>query len=193
RKMNIGIVVEGDRDRAVYPELISKIRTDVQNIHPIVCGDIFKLKTRFVGFLKYFEWHSSFAADKVLVIVDSDCWDATRSEALLTRIYEQSHFVPRFPVHFHSTKCEVETWLLADEGAINQISQQRGKSRRVPPSTIQFESYRNAKELFQKVLSQAALPADERVYQEIAAAADVNLIAARCPSFRLFANKVLAC
>jgi hypothetical protein len=28
--MNIGIVVEGDRDRAAYPELIRKIRDDVE-------------------------------------------------------------------------------------------------------------------------------------------------------------------
>lgn len=191
--MNIGIVVEGDHDSVVYPELIHKIRGDVEDIRPIVCGNDVKLKAKFVGWLKHFEWHASLSVDKVLVIMDSDCSDAATWEALLTRIHEQSHFAPRFPVHFHATKCEVETWLLADEGAINQVSRRRGKNKQVPAITIQFESYRNAKELFQKMLSQGGLPADERVYQEIAAVANIERIAARCPSFQLFVNKVLAC
>lgn len=99
----------------------------------------------------------------------------------------------RFPVHFHATKCEIETWLLADENAINRVSQQRGKNKQVGAVTIQFESHRDAKELFQKVLSNADLPADARVYKEIAAAADIGRIAARCPSFEQFADKVRAC
>jgi hypothetical protein len=191
--MNLGIVVEGFSDSVVYPELIRKIRGDVGTINAKPCGDVIKLKSKFVAWLKHFEWHSGFSFDKALVIIDSDCSDAARLEGLLNQIYEQSHFAPSFPVHFHATKCELETWLLADEGAINQVSQNRGKNKRVRAATIQFESYRDAKELFQRVLSQAGLPADERVYQEIAAAANIGLIAERCPSFRQFANKVLDC
>src|SRR5260370_5071386 len=92
-----------------------------------------------------------------------------------------------------STLFPYTTLFRSDEGAINQVRKDRGKNKRVPAVTIQFESYRDAKELFHRVLSKAALPADARVYQEIAAAADIKLIAARCPSFQLFANKVLAC
>lgn len=193
RKDEIGIVVEGDFDAAAYPELIKKIRDDIGKINPKICPGIAQLRKKFVGWLKHFEYHDSLSIDKVLVIVDSDCSDAAAGEARLQELYDQSRLVPRFPVHFHATKCEIETWLLTDEGAINDVSQRRGKSRRVPAATIQFESYRNAKELFQKVLSRAALPAIPGIYQEIAAAADLALIAARCPSFQKFVQKVLAC
>lgn len=191
--MNFGIVVEGDHDSAVYPLLVRKIRDDVENVHPIVCGGVATLKAKFVGWLKYFQFGASLPVDKVLVIIDSDCCDAPALEAQLNQIYQQSHFAPSFPVHFHATKCEIETWLLADEDAVNQVSQRRGKNKRVAALTIEFESYRDAKKFFQKVLSNADLPADPRVYQEIAAAADIGRIAARCPSFQQFAGKVRAC
>ena len=191
--MNIGIVVEGDHDSATYAELIRKVRGDIEKIHPIICGDVVKLKTNFVGWLKHFEWHATIIPDKVLVIMDSDCSDASASETQLRQIYEQACFVPRFPVHFHATKCEIETWLLADENAINRLSQLRGKNKQVAAVTIRLESHRDAKELFHKVLSRADLPADAQVYKEIAAAADIGRIATRCPSFQEFADKVRAC
>ncbi len=191
--MNIGIVVERDHDSAAYAELIRKVRDDIEKIHPIICGDVVKLKTKFVGWLKHFEWNATILPDKVLVIMDSDCSDASASETQLRQIYEQARFVPRFPVHFHATKCEIETWLLADENAINRLSQLRGKNKQVAAVTIQLESQRDAKELFHKVLSRADLPADAQVYKEIAAAADIGRIATRCPSFQEFADKVRAC
>ena len=191
--MNIGIVVEGDHDSATYAELIRKVRDDIEKIHPIICGDVVKLKTNFVGWLKHFEWHATIIPDKVLVIMDSDCSDASAWEAQLRQIYTQSSFEPHFPVHFHATKCEIETWLLADETAINRVSQLRGKNRQVGAVTVQLEFRRDAKELFQKVLSHADLPADAQVYKEIAAAADIGRIAARCPSFQQFVDKVRAC
>jgi hypothetical protein len=127
-----------------------------------------------------------------MVIIDSDCSDSSAWEAQLTQIFEQSRFVPNFPVHFHATKCEIETWLLADENAVNQASQRRGKNKKVRAVTIQLESHRDAKELFQKILSEAGLPADPQVYKEIACLADIARIAARCPHFHQFVEKVRA-
>ena len=191
--MNIGIVVEGERDGAAYAELIRKVRDDIEKIRPIICGGVVELKKKFVGWLKHFEWHETIVFDKALVIMDSDCSDASGWETELRQIYTQSSFVPRFPVHFHATKCEIETWLLADETAINRVSQLRGKNRQVGAVTVQLEFRRDAKELFQKVLSHADLPADAQVYKEIAAATDIGRIAARCPSFQQFVDKVRAC
>lgn len=190
--MNIGIVVEGDRDGAAYPEIIRKIRPDIQNVRAVVCGDLPRLKRTFIGWIKHFEWHADFAAGKVLVIVDSDCADAAGKEAQLEHAYQQSHFVPSFAVHFHATKCELESWLLADENAVNCVSQNRGKNQRARAVDIELERHRNAKELFFKTLSKAGLPADPQVYKEVAEQVDIERIGRRCPSFALFAAKIRA-
>src|SRR5882762_3237489 len=154
--MNIGIVVEDERDAAAYSELIRKIRDDVGEVCRIPCRGSGTLKKEFVNWLKYFEWFapsSIHSISKALVILDSDCSDAFIWEERLQMIYAQSHFVPSFPVHFHATKCELETWLLADENAINEVSKRRGKNKQIRPANIEFESYKPAKELFQKRLS----------------------------------------
>jgi hypothetical protein len=190
--VNIGIVVEGDTDAEAYPQLIRKIRPDIEEILPISCRGASTLKREFVKWLKYFNWYAPHSIDSALVIMDSDCSDASSWETQLKEIYEHSHFEPSFPVHFHATKCELETWLLADENAINQVSQMRGKKKKIGAVTIQFERYRNAKELFQKELWKLGLPVTARVYQEIAIAADVERIAARCPHFSQFVDKVRA-
>jgi hypothetical protein len=191
--MNIGIVVEGDRDGSTYPELIRRIRNDIDTVLVEPCGNDARLMRQFVGWLKHFQWHAEYPIDKALVIMDSDCSEPSTWEATLRQNYEQSHFVASFPVHFHATKCEIETWLLADEDAINRVSQLRGKNKQVGRVNIQLEAHRDAKELFQKVLSRAGLPADARVYRQIASVADVGRIAARCPSFQYFVGKVCAC
>jgi hypothetical protein len=191
--MNIGIVVEGDRDSAAYPELIRKIRGDVEIVLAEACGNDIKLMQKFVGWLKYFQWGAEHSIDKALAIRDSDCSDPIVWESKMEQILAQSHFDPSFPVHFYATKCEIETWLLADEEAINQVARNRGKQGSVSGVTIPLESHRNAKELFQKVLSKARLAVDPSVYQEIASAASIERIAARCPYFQQFVDRVRAC
>jgi len=191
--MNIGIVVEGDRDAAAYPELIRRTRNDVGVVLARPCGNDVKLMQKFVGWLKHFQWHTEASVNKAIVIRDSDCSGAGIWEAKMQQIFEQSGFVPSFPVHFYATRCEVETWLLADENAINQVARNRGKQGLVPKVTIPLESHRNAKELFRQVLSTVRLPADPKVYQEIASAASIERIAARCPHFQRFVENVRAC
>ncbi len=191
--MKIGILVEGDSDAKTYSQLIRKIRDDVDVPHVIPCGGVGTLKGKFVGWLKYLEWRASPSIDKALVIRDSDCSNPVSLEDELKEILERSHFEPHFSVHFHATKCELETWLLADEDAITQVSQQRGKNKRVAAVTIDLESRKGAKELFRKRLSEADLLATTQVYQEIASVADIERIAAHCPHFRQFMDKVRAC
>jgi hypothetical protein len=191
--MNIGIVVEDERDAVAYSELIKKIRNDVSNVHPIPCRGSGSLKKEFVHWLRYFEWFapgSIHSISKALVILDSDCSDASVWEERLRTIYLQSHFAPSFPVRFHATKCELETWLLADENAINEVCISRGKNRRIGPAKIEFESYRPAKELFQKRLSDVGLPFDTQVYKEVAAHIDIARITVPCRNFQDFIDKV---
>lgn len=194
--MNLGIVVEDVRDAEAYSELIRKIRDDIQEIVSYPCHGNSTLKKQFLNGLKYFKWYapnSPFAINKALVIVDTDCSAGHAWETQLTQIYQKAHFAPGFPVHFHATKCELETWLLADERAINQASQARGKNKHSAPANIPFETYRDAKELFQRRLSEAMLPDTPQVYKEIASFMDVNRIVGRCPLFQEFINKVQAC
>lgn len=191
--MIIGIVVEGDHDSAVYRELIRRIGDDIEDVPSRPCGGHTRLMEQFVGLLKAFEWGSCPSVNKAIVIRDSDCSDPAGWERRMQQKLDQSRFRPSFPVHFHATKCEIESWLLADENAINRVSAQRGKNRGVPPVTIQLESRKDAKELFAERLSEAKLPADPAVYQEIARASDISRIAARCPHFQRFVEKVRSC
>jgi hypothetical protein len=176
-----------------YSQLIRKIRNDIETIVPYPCHGNSKLKKQFLKGLKFFKWYapgSPHAIGKGLVIVDSDCSDASVWEEHLEEILDRSHFEPGFPVHFYATKCELESWLLADENALNKTSQYRGKNKRLGPANVPFETYRDAKELFQKRLLEAGLPDTPQVYKEIASYADAVRIATRCPRFKLFIKKV---
>lgn len=190
--MKIGLIAEDERDCVVYVELAKKIRADIEVVHRIPCHGLGNLKKSFVGYLKYFEYPIG-GIHKAIVIRDSDCKDSARCEKELEQILEESHFSGSFPVHFHATKCEVETWLLADEGAVNSVAQARGKAGGAKRVNIEFETYRNAKELFSRMLSQAKLPDDPSVYQLVARGADIGKITGRCPDFKQFSNKIHAC
>ena len=194
--MNFGIVVEDLRDAEAYSQLIRKIRDDIEDIVPYPCHGNSTLKKQFLTGLKVFKWYapgSPYAIAKALVIVDSDCSDASVWEEDLAEVLDRSHFEPGFPVHFYATKCELESWLLADESAMTNASQHRGKNRHMGPVNIQFEAYRDAKELFRRRLSEAGLPDTPLVYKEIASYADIDRIATRCPRFKEFIKKVREC
>jgi hypothetical protein len=49
-----GIIVEGQRDVAVYPAIIRRIRPDVERVVARPCGSIPALTDRFVGWLHAF-------------------------------------------------------------------------------------------------------------------------------------------
>ena len=87
----------------------------------------------------------------------------------------------------------VETWLLADEHAVRKVALLRDRDRSVKPINKSLEDIINPKPLFLAMLSQAELPADNKVYEEIAAAADLDRIAERCPRFTEFRQHVDDC
>jgi hypothetical protein len=190
--MNIGIVVEGPSDFAVYPVLMRRIRNDIDGLQVRACHGKSKLKNKFLDILKEFERNPAWQINLAFVIRDSDCMPPQEIEAQLLKVLRESPFDPHFPVEFFATKCQLETWLLADENAINQVSQRRGKNRQVGPVEFQFEADNGAKNRFLGQLLKASLPATPQVYKEIADIADIARIAACCPSFREFTRRVRA-
>jgi len=185
-----GIVVEGPRDAAVYPAIIRKIRPEVR-IVPEACGGVHALRTKFVGWLKYFQYMQ--CVDKVLVIRDCDRKDPHIREAQLRDRLDKSGFRPAFPVHFYATKSMVETWLLADLEAIREVARRRGHEPKVKEMKRPLEEIDDAKMQFEAVLSEVGLPADDKVYEEIASAAEIGVIEGRCPYFLKFREQIHAC
>jgi hypothetical protein len=188
--MIFGIVVEGPADAAAYSTLIPRIRPAVESVLSRPCGGKSPLKENFVGFLKEFQ---SRPVEKALVIRDSDCRDPRAVEEKLQQRLHESGFHPPFPLHFYATSCMLDTWLLADEGAVNQVARQRGKTPSAQPVADPLEGRRNAKALFRRMLSQARLLADPAVYAEVAAAVDIDRVKRRCPYFQQFIDRVDAC
>ncbi len=185
--MNVGIVVEGPSDRATYPILMRRIRNDISRPQARDCGGRFKLKEAFPYFLEEFQRNPAWQIDAAFVIRDSDCKPSHGIEDDLRRALNDSRF--DFPIEFFAAKCDLETWLLVDENAINQVSRQRGKNKQVEPVQFQFESEK-AKKLFQAQLSKADLRPVPDVYKEIAACMDLEQTAVRCASFRAFVTRI---
>jgi hypothetical protein len=193
--MVFGIVVEGETDSVVYRAMIQRIRPDVDIVLSQPCQGVAGVRRMFVGWLKHFQWHSAYQVGKALVIRDSDC-DASRAlEDELGRILDQSGFREKLtlPVHFYATRCMVETWLLADESAVNAVARERGKIPAAQPVPDPLEGATNAKVLFRRMLSHAQLRATPAVYAEVAAAADIDRIKQRCPYFQRFIDCVHGC
>ncbi|MGA2576410.1 MAG: hypothetical protein ABSH24_10345 [Bryobacteraceae bacterium] len=188
--MVFGIAVEGQRDAAVYPAIIRRIRHDVERVVARPCGGVPALRKKFVGMLRGFEFER---VDKALVIRDSGGKDPQISEADLNDRLSQSGFTPTFPFHFYATKCMVETWLLADEQAVSKVALARGRARPIKAISKPLEEIMDPKPLFLAMLSEAGLSADDKVYEEIAASADLDRISRRCPLFVEFRKHVHAC
>ena len=106
---------------------------------------------------------------------------------------DSSGFRPTFPVHFYATTSMVETWLLADEKAVNKVALSRGRSRSVKPINKQVEGIEDPKTPFLTMLFEAGLSPDDKVYEEIAFAARLDRIQERCPRFAEFRKHVHAC
>ena len=164
---------------------------DIGRLQVRECGGKYRLKNTFLGFLKEFQRNHAWQINVAFVIRDSDCKPPQEIEEQLRRVLHESGFA-HFPVEFFATKCQLETWLLADENAINQVSQHRGKNKQVGSVEFQFETDNSAKNRFLEQLSKASLPATPQVYKQIADVADISRIAARCPSFQQFIRRVRA-
>jgi hypothetical protein len=190
--MNIGFVVEGATDEAVYRILARRIRNDIGALQVRPCGGKSKLKNCFVGFLKEFQRNPAWEIDAAFVIRDSDCHPPQQIEQRLQQVLNASDFTPQFRVEFFATPCMLESWLISDTGAIRTVAAGRGAN---PEADLQHlliapQNSDDDDDVFNRVPNRIGLPATPAVYGEIAAAAELRLIKQRCGYFREFCRRV---
>jgi hypothetical protein len=191
--MNIGVVVEGQSDSKVYPILIKRLRRDIGTLQVRECGGKSKLRSGFVGFLREFDRNPAWRINAAFVIRDSDCHPPGPIEEQLHDAQNASGYIPQFVVEFFATQCVLESWLLGDLGAIQTVSQNRGKPAAPLPPSIQIPNANSAgdKDIFASVLSHFGLRTTPEVYGEIAARADLTRIRNRCVYFGEFEARVV--
>ena len=183
--------MEGDGDRQVFESLIRKINSPEAAVYPLVCGGVSRLMKEFPALLKRFEYiHEGGPVDGAIVIRDSDGKPidevlARMGDKLRNRIY-------RFPrgVELCCVNREMDTWLLADEAAINVVSQARG-GKRVSRVNGTLEDIVRPKERLQKVLSDAKLNYSPALLAEIASHIDLQQLEERVHSFDGFRQSVV--
>lgn len=151
-----GIVVEGNYDAAALPELIKKCLQDDVKIISRVCGDKNKLMNKFPSYLKSFCYEKGGSPiDKALVIRDADNKNPSKLlEEMKSKITGRKY---SFEVKFIIIVQELETWLLADEGAISKVTQFRS-GKTVAKVNENLESIIQPKEKLKELLSNAKTP-----------------------------------
>ena len=187
--LTFGLVVEGDYDEAVLTEFIRKCAGHDVEIVSRVCNPKGSLMKRFPGFLEEFRYvKQGMPVDRAMVIRDADMREPhgllrEMESKVAHRTYEFS------PVRFVVIVRELEAWLLADSKAISTvISAYSG--RVVPEVNESIEAIADPKARLQRMLSEAKVAYTREVARKIAAAANAEYIAYRCPSFRSFVHAV---
>jgi uncharacterized protein DUF4276 len=185
----IGIIVEGDYDREVISVLIQRITEQAEPPVSRICGG--PVVGRFPRKLRELKYQNP---EKVLIIRDAhgkDPQEAARE--LQTEIQNQ---LPEFPVKFVVVVQELEAWLLADPGAVDQICSGRGRRLNLSQLTASPERFLDAKKELEVVLGRAGVAYTKVVAREIAALANLDEISGLaywCPSFRRFRAAVHDC
>lgn len=188
-----GLIVEGPYDAAVYQELLRKITPSLDRIVARPAGGVPNLHRLLLPLLRDLENAvNGKPVDKVIVIRDTNGRDAAQLEMeLASRIHGQ-RFAFAHGIQFHAVRRTVETWLLADVEAINQVATARGGN---PISAVQeqLEEIQDPKARVIRLLSAAGLPFDPAVCREIAARTRLDVVRYRCPSFLSFEEKAKDC
>lgn len=184
-------MVEGEGDEQVFQHLIRKVNSPEAAIYCRACGGVERLMKEFPALLQTFEYaHNGGPVDGALVIRDSDNKSVMD---VLNRMKEKlGNRTFRFArgVEFCVIRRKLDSWLLADENAINTVSQnRRGKTTARVNETI--EEITHPKERLQKILSEAKLNYTSAVLGEIAAAMNLEQLEYRVPSFVAFKQSVL--
>lgn len=188
-----GIVVEGDKDIAVYEELIRKIYPEKLEVVPRQTAGVSGLMRLFPVLLRDFEHiRQGRPTDKALVIRDAGSRDPASVEQQMSEKIQGRRFSFPRGVQLFAVRRTMETWLLADEEAVNSVVLSRG-GRRVTRIQETLEDIADAKGRFRRWLSEAKLPFDPQVCREIARQVKLGTLRYRCPSFRSFERKVTDC
>ncbi len=188
-----GLIVEGSYDVAVYQELLRKITPTLDRIVPRATGGVPNLLRLLLGLLRDLENAvNGNPVEKVIVIRDTNGRDAAQLEKDLADKIHGQDFAFAHGIQFHAVRRTVETWLLSDVEAINQVATSRGGN---PISGVQeqLEEIQDPKTRLIRLLSAAGLPFDPAVCREIAARTRLEVLRYRCPSFPSFEQKAKDC
>ncbi|MBI4608635.1 MAG: hypothetical protein HY726_06495 [Candidatus Rokubacteria bacterium] len=124
--MSYGIVVEGPYDVPVYEELIRKICSADLEVFSRPAGGVSRLMGSFPKLLKELQYiKRGGPVDKALVVRDSDIKDPALLEREMTRKITGYTFAFPKGVQFHAVRREMETWLMANERAVNLVALSR--------------------------------------------------------------------
>ena len=186
-----GIIVEGSYDEAALIELIKECISDDVQIIPRPCGGKDRLGKIFPSLLESFRYiKQGSSVDKAFIIRDADGKDPKAIEMnMKSKIAKQNY---PFEVKFIIIVQKLETWLLADEKAISNVTQTRS-GRTVSRVNENLESIVNPKEKLQDILSNAGVPYTAAVAREIAKELNKSTIEYRCPRFKEFHQAVIDC
>jgi len=185
----IGLIVEGDYDKEAMSVLVQRITGRAEPPVPRICGG--PVPGRFPGKLRELEYQYP---EKVLIVRDAHGKDPREAARELER--EIQNQLPNFPVKFVVVIRELEAWLLADPGAVNQVCTRRGQNLNLPPLTDSPERFLDAKKELQVVLGRAGVVYTKVVAREIAELANLDEatgLAYWCLSFRSFRDAVQDC
>jgi hypothetical protein len=134
---------------------------------------------KFPGFLKEFQYvNASLPVDKAIIIRDADYRNPNDLIAMMEGKVS-AHSSP-FPRKFLVIVQKLEAWLLADEEALSSVTGRM--QRRISDP----EKINDPKARLRKILSDARIDYTQERARVIAAAASVDVLAARCPSFKKF-------
>jgi len=184
-----GLVVEGEGDQRVYENLVPRIDSPDATVYCRSCGGVGRLMREFSALLKTFEYvHEGAPVDLAIVIRDTDMKPPAlvmqkMREQLRNRRYP-------FPIELCVVVRKLDTWLLADETAINAVARLRD-GKVVARINEDVETIVDPKTRLQRTLTAAGLPYNPRVLEEIAQNANLQTLQYRSASFRQFEASVL--
>ncbi len=187
-----GVLVEGVYDEPVLEVFVQRICAVSVPVFVLSAGGRTRVKRNFLGLLRAFEHITNTGGPvaKALVTCDSDLGIPQSVEQdLASRMGHQTYLFPD-GIGFHAVKRAMETWLMADLGAINALVPIRERRNLHGPAG-QLEDVPNPKGRFRELLDEAGLLYTPQVCFEIARTMDLTTLRARCPLFAQFAQKVL--
>ena len=186
-----GLIVEGEADQRVFEHLIRKVNSPDAAVYPLSCGGVERLMKEFPDLLRRFEYaHDSGPVDGALVIRDCDNKSALDVlEQMKKRLGNRTFRFPR-GVELCAISRKLDSWLLADENAINAVSLSR-RGKRIARVNEVIEDIAWPKEHLQRLLSEAKLNYTSVVLGEIAAEISLKQLEYRVPSFVSFKRSVL--
>ncbi len=171
----IGLVVEGEDDKAAIPVLIKRSRKGVKVVTRQCRGTV---TGKLRGILA--ELNQSYRPEKVLIVRDTDGADPA---SLIAAMKNKIVGTFSFSIHPLVAVEALEAWLLADPLALESVLG-------VKKSFASPEKIRDPKAQLEKLLSRRTAYTPE-LAKAIAEKLDLNVLKTRCPWFATFQRAIL--